>query len=94
MSCQVTAKQDWNLFHLDLITAFLQRRSYNMSRDVVWQLAQEASYPPHIAARLKKPACGMNDAARRWWNFLDKALCSYGMFPTRADRCCYVCFFN
>ena len=27
----------------------------------------------------------MNDAPRRWWNILDKALCSYGMVPTRAD---------
>ena len=32
----------------------------------------------------------MNDAPRRSWN--DKALCSYGMFPTRADRCCYVLY--
>ena len=32
----------------------------------------------------------MNDAPRRWWNILDKALCSYGMVPTRGDRCCYV----
>ena len=34
----------------------------------------------------------MNDAPRRWWNILDKALCSYGMVPTRADRCCYVLY--
>ena len=46
----------------------------------------------HIAARLKKPAYGMNDAPRRWWNILDKALRSYGMVPTRADRCCYVLY--
>ena len=32
----------------------------------------------------------MNDAPRRWWNILDKALCSYDMVPTRGDRCCYV----
>ena len=32
----------------------------------------------------------MNDAPRRWWNILDKALGSCGMVPTRADRCCYV----
>ena len=34
----------------------------------------------------------MNDAPRRWWNILDKALCSYGMVLTRADRCCYVLY--
>ena len=36
----------------------------------------------------------MNDAPRRWWNILDKALCSYGMVPTRADRCCYVLYWT
>ena len=34
----------------------------------------------------------MNDGPRLWWNVLDKALCSYGMIPTRADRCCYVLY--
>ena len=29
---------------------------------------------------------------QRWWNILDKALRSYGMVPTRADRCCYVLY--
>ena len=28
----------------------------------------------------------------RWWNVLDKALCSYGMFPTRAHWCCDVLY--
>ena len=50
----------------------------------------EAGHPTYIAARLQKPAYGMNDAPRRWWNILDKALCSYDMVPTRADRCCCV----
>ena len=47
-------------------------------------------YPPHIGARVKKPAYGLNDAPRRWWNILDSALRSYGLVPTRADRCTYV----
>ena len=34
----------------------------------------------------------MNDVTRRWWNILDKALHSYGMIPTRADRCCFVLY--
>ena len=54
-----------------------------MNRDVVCQLPPEASHPPNIAARLKKHAYGMNDAPRRWLNILDKALCSYGMVPTK-----------
>ena len=63
-----------------------------MHRDVVCQLPPEAGHPPCIAARLKKPAYGINDAPRRWWNILDAALRSYGMVPTRADRCCYVMY--
>ena len=27
---------------------------------------------------------------RRWWNILVRALCSCGMVPTRAERCCFV----
>ena len=58
-----------------------------MDRDVVCQLPPEARHPPYIAARLKKTAYGINDASRRRWNVLDRALCSYGMVPMRADRC-------
>ena len=45
-----------------------------------------------MAARLIKPAYGMNDAPRKWFNVIDKALVNYGMVPTRADRCCYVLY--
>ena len=44
---------------------------------------------------MKKPAYGLNDAPRvprRWWNIVDKALRSYGLVPTRADRCTYVLY--
>ena len=74
MSCQMAASKSWDLFHIDLKIAFLQGQFYDVNRDVVCQLPPEASHPPHIAARLKKPAYGRNDAPRRWWNILDKAL--------------------
>ena len=67
-------------------------QSYDVNRDVVCQLPPEQGHPPYIAVRLKKTAYGMNDAPRRWWNILDNALCSYGMVPAGADRCCYVLF--
>ena len=92
MSCQVAAGKGWNIFHIDLKTAFLQGQSCGAKRDVVCQLPPEAGHPPLVAARLKNPAYGMNDATRRWWNILDKALCSYGMVPTRSDLCCYVLY--
>ena len=74
MSCQVAASRSWDLFHIDLKTAFLQRQFYDVNRDVVCQLPPEAGHPPYIAARLKKSAYGMNDKLRRWRNILDKAL--------------------
>ena len=92
MSCQMGASKGCDLFHMDLKTAFLQGQSFDVNRDVVCQLPPEAGHPPCIAAGLKKPAYGMNDAPRRWWNILDRALRSHGMVPTRADRCWYVLY--
>ena len=58
----MAASKSWDLFHIDLKTAFLQRQSYDVNRDVVCQQPPEAGHPPYIAARLKKLAYGMNDA--------------------------------
>ena len=66
MSCQMAASKSWNVFHIDLKTAFLHGQSYGVNRDVVCQVPPEAGHPPCIAARFKKPAYGMNDALRRW----------------------------
>ena len=85
----MAASKSWIIFHVDL-KAFVQGQSYGVDRDVVCQLLPEAGHRPYIAARLKKPAYGVNDASRRGWNILEQALCSYGMVPTRADRCCCV----
>jgi hypothetical protein len=41
---------------------------------------------------MKKPAYGLNDAPRRWWNIVDEKLRSYHLQPTRADRRCYVLY--
>ena len=38
---------------------------------------------------MKKSTYGLNDAPRRWWQVVDMALLSYGLVPTRADRCTY-----
>ena len=50
MSCQMAAKKGWDLFHLDLKTAFFQGQCYDMNRNVVCQLSSEAGHPPYIAA--------------------------------------------
>ena len=46
MSCQMAASKSWDLFHIDLKTAFLQGQSYDVDRDVVGQLPPEAGRPP------------------------------------------------
>ena len=66
ISCQMAASRSWNIFHIDLKTAFLQGQSYGVNRDVVCQLQSEAGHTPYGAVRLhKKPTYGMNHAARR-----------------------------
>ena len=92
LAIQLAANKLWNLTHIDLKTAFLQGEAYDESRDIICQIPPEAGYPPYITARMKKPAYGLNDAPRRWWNIVDKALLSYGLVPTRADRCTYVLY--
>ena len=82
LAVQTAANNWWDLF--------LQGEAYDESRDLVCQIPPEAGHPPWMAARVKKPAYGRNDAPRRWWNIVDKALRSYGLVPTRADRCTYV----
>lgn len=66
--------------------------AYGESQDVICQNPLEAGHPSWIAARMKKPAYGLNDAPRCWWSIVDKALLSYGLVPTRADRCTYVLY--
>lgn len=79
----------YDIRHIDLKTAFLQGKQYDKHRSVICQ-PPEMHLPTHFRMRLKRAAYGLNDAPRLWWNRLDAALHSYGLVPTRADRCCYV----
>ena len=88
---QCAANNFWDLFHLDLKTAFLQGEHYDLeSRSVVIQLPHDIGLPPWMVGVCLRPFYGLNDAARRWWNRLDKFLRSIGLEPPRADRCTYV----
>ena len=89
---QQAANLGWDLYHMDLKTAFLQGEAYDETRDIICEIPKECGYPPHIGARMKKSAYGLNDAPRRWWQVVDKALLSYGLVPTRADRCTYILY--
>ena len=81
---QFAANCRWDLYHMDLKTAFLQGEAYDETRDIICQIPSECGYPPHIY--------GLNDAPRRWWQVVDKALLSCGLAPTRADRCTYILY--
>ena len=89
-TCQLATNRNWDLCRVDLNAAFPQGESYDSSRDVICQLPPEANYPPYIGARLRRPAYGLNDAPRSWWNRLGTALRGYRLVPTRADRCVYM----
>ena len=92
LTCQHAANEQLDLMHIDLKTAFLQGEAFDDSRDVVCQLPPELGQPSYIGARMLKPGYGLNDAPRRWWSRIDDSLRSYGLVPTRADRCCYVLY--
>ena len=90
---RLAANYGWDLYHMDLKTAFLPRWSLWWNR---WHYFPDTAriYPPYIGARLNKPGYGLNDAPRRWWQIIDKALLDCGPIPTRADRCTYVLYDN
>ena len=92
LACQQAASRLWHLGHIDLKTAFLQGEEYDTDRQVICQLPPDVGAPPGTAAKLVRPAYGLNDAPRRWWNKIDGSIQSFGMIPTRADRCTYVLY--
>ena len=77
---------------MDIKTAFLQGDRYDDTRNVLTALPKETGYPPHMAARMKKPANDFNDAPRRWFNIIDSSLRQYGCVPTRGEGCTYVLY--
>jgi hypothetical protein len=92
LAVSAAANNQWDLYHMDLKTAFLQGVAYDSTRDIICELPKESGHPWYMGARMKKPAYGLNDAPRKWWNIVDGKLRSYGLEPTRADRCTYVLY--
>ena len=84
--CQNAASNGWSIQHIDFKTAFLQGETFAPDRDVVCQLPPEAGKPWYLAARLKKPAYGMNDAPRKWWHRLDAAIQSHGTVSSKSRQ--------
>ena len=89
VASQHAASMYWDLLHLDLKTAFLQGETYDLDRRVIHvQLPTD----PYLVGLCTRSVYGLADAPRRWWNRLDEFLISFGIQPTRADRCTYVCY--
>ena len=58
---QCAANRYWDLFHLDLKTAFLQGEHYNLeSRQVVVQLPSDIGLPPWLVGLCLRPVYGLN----------------------------------
>ena len=62
LATQAAANKGWNIFHMDLKTAFFQGEAYDQNRDIICQIPPAMGYPPHMGWRMKKPAYGLNDA--------------------------------
>ena len=77
---------------MDIKTAFLQGDRFDETRNIVCALPREAGHPLSMVARLKKPAYGLNDAPRHWFNVKDASLWKYGCVPTQGDRCSYIVY--
>ena len=46
LAVQAAANKGWNIFHMDLKTAFLQGEAYDDTRDIICQIPPEMGYPP------------------------------------------------
>ena len=92
MACQLAANHNWTLTHMDTKTVFLQGDRCDETRIVLTALPKEAGYPPHMAARMKKPAYGLRDAPMCWFNIIGAGLRQHECVPTRRDRCLYLRF--
>ena len=47
---QQAANLGWDLYHMDLKTAFLQGEAYDETRDIICEIPKECGYPPHMGA--------------------------------------------
>ena len=84
LAIQAASNKGWKIFHMDLKTHFSKaKHTISLVTSFVRYLLKWDIH--HTLER-----AWLNDAPRRWWNILDLALRSYGLVPTRADRCTHV----
>ena len=90
---QFAANCQWDLYHMDLKTAFLQGEAYD-------DLNSRHHLPDPVRMRISATHRSEDEEVRirpercttQIWQVVDKALLSYGLVPTRADRCTYILY--
>ena len=83
----VACKDDMNLTHLDVDTAFLNGE---LEEEIYMRLPEGLRGDSGRVVRLRKGLYGLKQASRQWYKALDKVLVAIGFVQSRADPCIYV----
>jgi hypothetical protein len=84
----VACKDDMNLTHLDVDTAFLNGE---LDEEIFMQLPEGGlEGDAGRVVKLRKGLYGLKQASRQWYKALDKVLSGIGFVQSRADPCIYV----
>ena len=84
--CAITANENWKVEGSDVSAAFLQSKP--LKREVYIQPPQEKKRKGYIW-QLIKPAYGLNDASRYWYETLKETLLELGMQQSLRDSCLF-----
>lgn len=81
----ITTQNDWNISHMDIITAFL----HGPCREEVYVTQSEGFQVPgneHLVYRLRKALYGLRQVPRSWYEKIDKFLKQIGFKPGTGDH--------
>jgi len=81
------AEKDWDLYHFDVKTAFLQG---DLEEDIYVYPPEGMDVPPGTVLKLLKAVYGLKQAPRCWNSKIDKTLLSMGFQRSKDDPCLYV----
>ena len=84
--CSLSANENWRIEGSDVSSAFLQSKP--MEREVFVDPPREQKREGFIW-RLIKPAYGLNDASRYWYETLNGTLIDLGMTQSHRDSCLF-----
>ena len=82
----IAANEGWDIEGSDVRSAFLQ--SEVIDRDVYVQPPAERQ-KPGMVWKLNKPAYGLEDASRKWFQSTESTLLSLGMIQSLSDKCLF-----